>query len=180
MNAESAVLSRLVSWAVPAWATDWDSLYEEQLPRIYNYFRYRVGASDAEDLTSETFAKAWRGRDRYRRDLGAFTTWLYAIARNVAIDHFRRHVPLESLDRAAHIAAPGNPEEDAVRASDAARLAALLTSLGERERELLALRYGAGLTNRTIAKLSGLSESNVGTILHRTIADLRARWPEEG
>jgi len=112
MNAESAVLSRLVSWAVPARATDWDSLYEEQLPRIYNYFRYRVGASDAEDLTSETFAKAWRGRDRYRRDLGAFTTWLYAIARNVAIDHFRRHVPLESLDRAAHIAAPGNPEED--------------------------------------------------------------------
>jgi RNA polymerase sigma-70 factor (ECF subfamily) len=180
MNAESAVLSRLVSWAVPARATDWDSLYEEQLPRIYNYFRYRVGADDAEDLTSETFAKAWRGRDRYRRDLGAFTTWLYAIARNVAIDHFRRHVPLESLDQASHIAAPGNPEEDAVRASDAARLAALLESLGERERELLALRYGAGLTNRTIAKLSGLSESNVGTILHRAITDLRARWPEEG
>jgi len=180
MNAEGAVLQRLLSWAVPARAADWDRLYAEQLPRIYNYFRYRVGADDAEDLTSETFGKAWRARHTYRRDLGAFTTWLYAIARNVAIDHFRRHVPLESLDRAAHIAAPGNPEEDAVRASDAARLAALLTSLGERERELLALRYGAGLTNRTIAKLSGLSESNVGTILHRAIAELRARWPEEG
>jgi RNA polymerase sigma-70 factor (ECF subfamily) len=180
MHAESALLSRLVSWAAPARAADWDGLYEEQLPRIYNYFRYRVGADEAEDLTSETFEKAWRGRHKYRRDLGAFTTWLFAIARNVAIDHYRRQVPLEPLDHASHVAATGSPEEDAMRASEVARLTALLATLGERERELIALRYGAGLTNRSIARLSGLSESNVGTILHRAISDLRARWPEEG
>lgn len=179
MNGEGAVLSRLVSWAVPAKAADWDSLYAEQLPRIYNYFRYRVGADEAEDLTSETFEKAWRGRHTYCRDLGAFTTWLYAIARNVAIDHFRRRVRVEPLDAAAHVASASSPEQDAIRASEAARLTALLAALDERARELLALRYGAGLTNRTIAKLSGLSESNVGTILYRAISDLRARWPEE-
>lgn len=180
MNAESALLSRLASWASPAREADWSRLYEEQLPRIYNYFRYRVGADEAEDLTSIAFEKAWRGRDRYRRDLGAFTTWLFAIARNVAIDHYRRQVPLEPLDAAAHVAAQGSPEEDAMRASDAAHLTALLATLGERERELIALRYGAGLTNRSIARLSGLSESNVGTILHRAIGELRSRWPEEG
>jgi RNA polymerase sigma-70 factor (ECF subfamily) len=169
----------LVSWAVPANAADWDSLYEEQLPRIYNYFRYRVGPDLAEDLTSETFEKAWRGRHTYRRDLGAFTTWLYAIARNVAIDHFRRHVAVEPLDAAAHVASNSSPEQDAIRSSDAARLAAMISSLDERSRELIALRYGAGLTNRSIAKLSGLSESNVGTILHRAITELRSRWPEE-
>jgi RNA polymerase sigma-70 factor (ECF subfamily) len=179
MNAESAVLSRLVSWAVPAKAADWDALYAEQLPRIYNYFRYRVGPDLAEDLTSETFEKAWRGRQTYRRDLGAFTTWLYAIARNVAIDHFRRHIAVEPLEAARHVAANSSPEQDAIRASDAARLALLLADLDERARELIALRYGAGLTNRTIARLSGLSESNVGTILHRAITDLRSRWPEE-
>jgi RNA polymerase sigma-70 factor (ECF subfamily) len=180
METDSAVLSRLVSWAAPARAADWDSLYEEQLPRVYNYFRYRVGPDDAEDLTSITFEKAWRGRHKYRRDLGAFSTWLYAIARNVATDHFRRHVAHESLDAAAQVATSGTPEDDAVRSSNTAHLTRLLGALDERDRELLALRYGAGLTNRTIARMSGLSESNVGTILHRAIADLRSRWPEEG
>ena len=180
MTTESALLTRLVPWAAPAREADWTRLYEEQLPRIYNYFRYRVGADDAEDLTQVTFEKAWRGRDRYRRDLGAFTTWLFAIARNVAIDHYRRQAPLEPLESAAHVTARGTPEDDAIHASNVARLTSLLESLGERERELIALKYGAGLTNRSIARLSGLSESNVGTILYRTIADLRSRWPGEG
>ena len=180
MNAEGAVLQRLLSWAVPARAADWDRLYAEQLPRIYNYFRYRVGADDAEDLTSETFEKAWRARHTYRRDLGAFTTWLYAIARNVAIDHFRRRVAHEPLDAASHVAAPGSPELDAIKESDRRRVARLLEALDERAREIIALRYGGGLTNRAIARVLGLSESNVGTILHRAIAELRSRWPEEG
>ena len=180
MNAEGAVLQRLLSWAVPARAADWDRLYAEQLPRIYNYFRYRAGADDAEDLTSETFEKAWRARHTYRRDLGAFTTWLYAIARNVAIDHFRRRVVHEPLDAASHVAATGTPELEAIRESDRRRVALLLEALDERSREIIALRYGSGLTNRAIARLLGLSESNVGTILHRAIADLRSRWPEEG
>jgi DNA-directed RNA polymerase specialized sigma24 family protein len=58
------------------------------------------------------------------------------------------------------------------------RLAALLGGLAEREREILALKYGAGLTNRAIARLTGLGESNVGTLLHRTVQKLRAEWPE--
>ena len=57
---------------------------------------------------------------------------------------------------------------------DFARLSALLTHLEARERELVALKYGAGLTNRAIAELTGLSESNVGTILHRVVTRLRA------
>ena|SRR5689334_16340832 len=180
MTVEGAVLQRLRSLAVPARAADWDRLYAEQLPRIYNYFRYRVGADDAEDLTSATFEKAWRARERYRRDLGAFTTWLYAIARNVAIDHFRRRVAHEPLDAAAHVAAPDSPEQDLETARRNERLAGLLLELDERSREIVALRYGAGLTNRAIARLSGLSETNVGTILYRAIGELRARWPEEG
>ena len=65
-----------------------------------------------------------------------------------------------------------------MRAAERRRLAALVGALPERERELLALKYGAGATNRAIARLTGLGESNVGTILHRTIAALRARWDE--
>ena len=60
------------------------------------------------------------------------------------------------------------------------RLGRLLARLAPRERELIALKYGAEMTNRAIARLTGLRESNVGTILHRTIQVLRAAWPEEG
>lgn len=175
----SGMIGRLAGWLTPAREADWDALYAEQLPRVYNFFRYRVGdGPEAEDLTAVTFEKAWRARDRYRRDLGAFSTWLLTIARNVAIDAYRRdaarpHVP---LDAAAELAAGPTPEETAVLRSDCERLSRLLAGLPDRNRELLALKYGAGLTNRAIARLTGLTASNVGTILHRTIRDLRDDW----
>jgi len=175
----TVALSRAWTWVVPAREADWEALYAEQLPRVYNYFRYRVGDGPAaEDLTSLTFEKAWRARHRYRRDLAAFGTWLFTIARNVATDHFRQHRPHVSLDEAADVRADTTPEEIAERRSDDERLNRLLASLPERERELLSLKYGADLTNRAIARLTGLSESNVGTILHRSIATLRAAWNE--
>jgi RNA polymerase sigma-70 factor (ECF subfamily) len=72
------------------------------------------------------------------------------------------------------------PETAALRAGQSRRLTELLRALPERERELLALKYGADVTNRAIAMLTGLSESNVGTILHRTVVSLRSRWDEGG
>jgi RNA polymerase sigma-70 factor, ECF subfamily len=74
------------------------------------------------------------------------------------------------------VIADGTPESAEERRSDLVRLAALTASLPDRERDLIALRYGAGLSNRAIAPLVGLSESNVGTILHRTVQALRSRW----
>ncbi len=175
--ASEAVIGRRTSWLSPAREADWDALYAEQLPRVYNFFRYRVGPGPvAEDLTSATFEKAWQARHRYRSDLAAFSTWLVTIARNVATDHFRsrrHHVP---LDEARDIAGGATPEELAEHRSNVERLGRLLGGLPERERELIALKYGAGMTNRSIAKLTGLGESNVGTILHRTIEALRAGW----
>jgi RNA polymerase sigma-70 factor (ECF subfamily) len=161
---------------------DWDALYADALPRVYNFFRYRVkDGADAEDLTSITFEKAWRARHRYRRDQAAFQAWLLTIARNVAVDHLRRARPHESLDSAAAgeaLAAGPDPAQVAEDRAAFERLHLLLAELPARERELVALKYGAGLTNRAIARMTGLGESNVGTILHRTVLDLRARWPE--
>jgi len=180
MMAEHSILARVMSWATASEA-DWEALYVEQLPRVYNFFRYRVGdGPDAEDLTSATFERAWRARHRYRRDLGGFTTWLFAIARNLAVDHYRRRRPTVPLEQAEHAADDGDPERSAIERSDFERLSRLLGSLDEREHELIAMKYGAGLTNRAIAKLAGLSESNVGTILHRAITALRSQWFEEG
>jgi RNA polymerase sigma-70 factor (ECF subfamily) len=174
---------RLVGWLAPVVGretVDWDDVYREELPRVYSFFRYRVrGRALAEDLTSTTFEKAWRARHRYRRDRASVGTWLLAIARNVAIDHFRRSRPEVPLEDGA-VRDTTTPESEAVRRADERRLGALLASLPARERELVALKYGAGATNRAIAKTTGLSESNVGTILHRTVGALRAAWDEGG
>jgi len=159
---------------------DWEALYADLLPRVYNFCRYRVGdGPEAEDLTAATFERAWRERGRYRRDRGAFTTWLFTIARNLAIDHFRRQRPTLSLEDARSPDALPSPEECAQQQDELARLGALLARLEARERELAALKYGAGLTNRSIAQLTGLSESNVGTILYRVVHQLREQWKQE-
>jgi RNA polymerase sigma-70 factor, ECF subfamily len=178
MDGASMVLGK-ETW-VAAQPVDWDTLFAEQLPRVYNYFRYRVGdEATAEDLTSATFEKAWKARHRYRKDLAAFTTWLFVIARRVGTDHFRGrrdHLPLEA---AAGVPGGSTPEQIAERRAEADRLHEKLARLPDRERELLALKYGAGMNNREIARHTKLSESNVGTILHRTIHTLRAGWEEE-
>jgi RNA polymerase sigma-70 factor (ECF subfamily) len=171
----------LFAWLnAPATEADFDELYRLELPRIYNYFRFRVGDGPlAEDLTSETFLKAWRNRERYRRDLGAFSTWLFTIARRVAQDHYRRRHPEVPLDEALWTSSGVIVEDIADRDADFTRLSVLLAQLAERDRELVALKYGAGLTNRLIARLTGLTESNVGVILHRTLQGLRSNWENE-
>jgi RNA polymerase sigma-70 factor (ECF subfamily) len=174
---------RILEWlapAVPVEGVDWDAVFREEMPRVFSYLRYRgFDRATAEDLTSATFAKAWRARDRYRRDRAAVSTWLLAIARNAATDHLRRSRREVPIEDGAH-RDERTPEAAAVQEDELRRLRALVAELAPRERELLALKYGAGATNRAIAALTGLGESNVGTILHRTIGTLRALWAEGG
>ena len=157
---------------------DWSALYADELPRVYNFFRYRVYDHQvAQDLTATTFEKAWRSRDRYRRDRSGFSTWLFTIAHNVAVDYYRRRrtdVPLE-----VDVLSDAAPLDEAQQhRDDVQQLKRLLAPLPPRERELIALKYGAGLTNRAIAHVTGLSETNVGTILHRLVKQLRTQWEQ--
>lgn len=156
---------------------DWEAVYRAELPRVYNFFRYRVGDDQlAEDLTSTTFERAWAARDRYQHDRAAFSTWLLTIARHLAIDHYRTRreaVALDALDDLHGDDSPEALDDDHVERD---RLSQLLTALPDRDRDLLALKYGAAMTNREIAALTDLSESNVGTILHRVIERLRREW----
>jgi len=160
---------------------DWEAVYQAQYPRVYNFFRFRVGDGPlAEDLTADTFLRAWGSRDRYAPGQGAVAAWLFGIARNVAAMYFRGRRETVALDKMeADLADPspqGRPERVLLRQLEDQRLAALLAALPDREREIVALRYGAELSYREIATLLGLSETNVGTILHRTVQQLRAEW----
>ncbi len=177
MSAHNSSLRGVIEVTTAKFEVDWNAVYRQELPRVYNYFRYRLGDNaTAEDLTSATFEKAWRAREKYKRDLAAFSTWLFTIARNVATDHLRTHRALVSFDALRAQPAPDSPHATYARTSDIKQLGALLEQLPAHEREVVALKYGAELNNREIAKQLGMSESNVGTTLHRVVNKLRREW----
>ena len=153
---------------------DWNQLYGDHIGRVFNFFRYRVGDDQlAQDLTAATFEKAWKKRHQYRGTQEEFVGWLYAIARNVAHDHFRKKRDVVDLDKVSLQATDDSVTDDVAQKIEFGRLVHYIQQLPEREQEIITLKYGADFNNREIAKQLGLSESNVGSILHRTIKKLR-------
>jgi RNA polymerase sigma factor (sigma-70 family) len=139
---------------------------------IYGFLAYRVGDRDlAEDLTQATFERALRAWSRFDPRRASERTWLLAIARNLLIDHHRRQRGrrTEEIDELHGPAVPG-PEEQLGASSE---LLEALARLSERDREILALRYGADLTGPEIAELSGLTLANVQQIISRSLRKLR-------
>lgn len=156
--------------------TVWSDLYTSHVKRVYNFFRFRVGNDQvAEDLTSTTFEKAWGKRRQFRGKRDDFIHWLYAIARNVANDYFRKSPNLVRLDDITRSAGPTSVSEDVEMKIEFQRLVYYINQLPDREREILILKHGANLNNRQIARQLDLSESNVGTILYRAVQKLRKK-----
>jgi len=158
-------------------------LYDEQIWRVYGFFGYRLGSrEEAEDLTQQTFERAFRAWGRFDERKASASTWIIVIARNLLIDHHRRNrsarqAPLdESLDQLEHgggALATTTPEDQVLGLSP--EIEAALLQLTQRERELIALRFGADLSGPTISGLTGLSLANVQQILSRSLRKMRAQ-----
>ncbi len=157
-------------------------LYEEYLPRVFRYIRYKVNNTQvAEDLTSTTFEKALTNFSKFSEDKASFPTWIFSISRNTVIDYYRaqgrKHTV--SLDEAKEIESKDpSPEEELLKKEERQKLQMCLQQLPEDEQEIIHLKFAAELNNRQIAKMLGLSESNVGTKLYRTVRKLRDGFQE--
>lgn len=147
---------------------------EPLIQRVYAYVAYRIGdGPDAEDVTSEVFERALRYRDRYDPEKGEPIAWLMGIARR-SINDMRTSPP--GTTEPAEDPDPEDLEEHAVRRLS---LASALEELDDRDRELIALRYGADLTARQIAELTGERTNTVEVALHRALARLRESIGEQ-
>jgi RNA polymerase sigma factor (sigma-70 family) len=150
-------------------------LYDEHVWSVYGFFGYRVRTrQEAEDLTQATFENALRAWHSFDESRGSFATWLMTIARNLLTDHYRRDrsaLQRPIADEAELEAAAGSVEQPSLGLSP--DLEAVLGRLGERERELIALRFGADLSGLEIARLTGLTVANVHQILSRSLRRLR-------
>lgn len=157
-------------------------LYEQYLPKVFRYIQYRVNSMQlAEDLTSTTFEKALVNFSRYSSDKAKFSTWIFSIARNVVIDYYRvsQRKQTAPLEEAGEVPSKDlSPEEKLFQGEELARLQGYLAQLQQDEQEIIRLKFGAELNNRQIAKMLGLSESNVGTRLYRAVRKLRDSFQE--
>ena len=147
-----------------------DRLYRSSRDDVYAYVASLLrDPAAAEEVTAVAFERAYRKRSRFDPHRGEPRAWLFGIARNAALDELRRRGrQAELAAEPADLAAVGAEESERRLAVGAA-----LEALDPRERELIALKFFAGLSNAEIARVLGLSESNAGTKLHRTVAKLR-------
>ncbi len=157
-------------------------MYQQNLPKVFQYINYRVDDVHlAEDLTSMVFEKALTRFNSYRSDLASLSTWLLSIARNTVTDHFRASArEQKAMRNMAEMTSMSDPSSDdkTIEVEEQQRLKFCLAGLSTQEQEIISLKFGGELTNRRIAVMLGLSESNVGTIVYRAVRKLRDCFKE--
>ena len=155
------------------------ALYERTFPRVYAYVASLVrDRVTAEDETSQAFERAYRRRRIYRPGRGSAEAWVFGIARNAALDELRRRKRTSRLQEEAADTDSPAAEDHAELALRREVLRSALAGLEPRERDIVSLKFMGGLSNAEIARVLGMSESNAGTKLHRTITKLRERCDE--
>ena len=153
---------------------DFEALYRRTFSRVYAYVATLLrDRSAAEEVTAQTFERAYRKRRTFRPRRGTVDAWLFGIARNAALDELRRLRRRASLEAEPADATTDPAEEQFEGTIRRAAVRAAVRQLDARDRELLALKFAGGLSNAEIARVLGVSESNAGTRLHRVLMKLR-------
>lgn len=166
--------------SAPARASDdpFADLYRDCRDDLFSYLAYLVAdRSLAEELTAAAFEHAYRKRDKFDSGRGNLRAWVFRVGRNLAIDELRRR------DRVTTLAFPTDElaaVDDSYRQDDRLLVTDALRRLQARDRELVALKFFAGLTNAEIAKVLRRSSASVGTNLHRAITKIRNEFESEG
>ena len=151
-----------------------DRLYRSSRDDLYAYVASLLrDAPAAEEVTAAAFERAYRKRRRFDPERGEPRAWLFGIARNAALDELRRRGRQAELTAEPEDLQAGALDESAEHSERRLAVSAALERLEPSERELIALKYFAGLANAEIAQVLGIGESNAGTRLHRAMTKLR-------
>lgn len=156
-------------------------IYKEYYSKIYKYTLFRVNDhGTAEDLVSDVFEKVLLKHYTYNPEKAKLSTWLFTIVNNTITNYFKKNIyqpeplELEKVDSSYCL------EDLVIKRELKGILLKAIMCLHEHQRNIIALKFGACLTNRQIAQMMGLSESNVGTILYRALKRLKDILKEQG
>jgi RNA polymerase sigma-70 factor (ECF subfamily) len=160
--------------AAAARALDFDALYRDARDDVFAYTATLLrDRAAAEDVTAQAFERAYKRRSGFDARRGTPRAWLFGIARNAALDELRRRKRAATAELIPGPAPQPGPDEAAEAAAERDAVRRALGSLAARDRELIALKYHAELSNAEIAAVLGVSASNAGTLLHRAMTKLR-------
>ena len=156
-------------------AEELSDVYEQELAPVWRFVRARVpGHADAEDLTSEVFARAARGWGRYDERRGSVRAWLLGIAHHVVTDWWRRRSREVPSDEVGSVAGSApSPEAATIERAELEELRRHLGELTDKERSAVALRFGAGLRAAEAGAILGVSETAVRMLVYRAVSKLR-------
>lgn len=167
--------SKLVALARRGDPDAFGDLYELYLDELYRYVFYRLNhKEDAEDLTESVFLKAWAGLPGYRGDV-PFRSWIYRIARNAVVDHYRgrkAETPLE--EQVLPVNDGDHPHEIALGRETAATLAESISKLSDLHQDVLILRFINGLSTEEAARALERDAGAIRVLQHRALKSLKS------
>ena len=164
-------------------AETFTQLYERTYLAVFRYVYGFSGGSqqEAEDLTADTYARAWKARQRFHGDDQAALGWLLRIAKNLVIDSSRRH-KVRNVDEGFNIELLVDPNQvselDIIAREQITTLWQMLGSLSEDIREMLVLRYMLGWQIKEVADYLGTSENNISVTIKRALQRLQRDWSQ--
>lgn len=153
-----------------------EELYLLHFDRIYSYLHLSVGnRHDAEDLTTQTFLKMLEAIGRFRWQAVPFSAWLFRIAHNLAMDHFRARRRVQTEDELPELPEleESSAEEQAMHSIGQAGMLALIERLSAEQRQVLTLKFLFGFANAEVAGILGKTEGAVKSLQHRALASLQ-------
>ncbi len=171
LPADAELIAQAKAGQVEAFGT----LYQRYLDPIYRYIRIRVAEDNiAEDLTELVFLRAFEALDRYKERGRPFSAFLYQVARNLLVDHYRqqkRELPLEAVDDMA--VTDSNIDEHVIWSERKVMLQQAMADLRPDYQEVIRLRVILALPTETVAQWMGRSEGAVRVLLHRALNAMR-------
>jgi len=166
----------LVARAKEGEAEAFGLLYDFYMPRIYRFVLFKVSQrEEAEDLTHQTFLKAWENIERYESRGHPFSSWLYRIAKNTVIDSYRKSSPQLSIENISSdlLIEESTSERDVESKLEWDKLLVGIRELSEVEQDVLIMRFVDDLTHKEVAKAIGKSEGATKVIQHRALKNLK-------
>lgn len=155
---------------------NFDEIYEKYFGRVYKFIRVKtLNSEESEDIAVKVFENVYRNIDRFCEEKGSMDVWIFSIARNEINSYYRsKNIQAISMDSIGEISDNSNSPEDILNKKiENKRLQQALEILNENERFVISCKYAAGLKNKEIGKLMGISSSNVGVVLFRSMKKLK-------
>lgn len=176
-------VQRLVSACQNGDAESFGGLYDLYIDPIYRYVYYRVKPEDVEDVVEDVFVRVWENIDKYVQGEHPFSSWLFRIAHNLVVDHYRKtrtHISLRENLPKHIIQSDDDPMDFASVKLNQKFIRDALVDLRESYQQILVLKYLSGFSNKEIAQIMDSSEGNVRILQYRALKALRHVLEERG